>query len=89
MTADSSSTFGSINGRAMGAGGGGIGIITTSANPTGGSHSALLQKQMSFKTMVGANQSKSDEIEVIESENIDGASARYNKVSWDKCGKYC
>lgn len=57
------------------------GVITT-ANPTGGSHSALLQKQMSFKTSVGANHlSKADEIEVIESGHNDGSSARYNKVN--------
>lgn len=57
------------------------GVITT-ANPTGGSHSALLQKQMSFKTSVGANQlSKTDDIEVIESGNVDGTSTRYDKVS--------
>ncbi|TMW44912.1 hypothetical protein DOY81_010008 [Sarcophaga bullata] len=57
-----------------------VGVITT-ANPTGGSHSALLQKQMSFKTSVGANQlSKADEIEVIESGHNDGSSTHYNKV---------
>lgn len=58
----------------------GRGVITT-ANPTGGSHSALLQKQMSFKTSVGANQlSKADEIEVIESGHNDGSSTHYSKV---------
>uniref|UniRef100_A0A1A9VM03 Peptidase M13 N-terminal domain-containing protein n=1 Tax=Glossina austeni TaxID=7395 RepID=A0A1A9VM03_GLOAU len=64
------------------------GVITT-ANPTGGSHSALLQKQMSFKTSVGANQlSKTDDIEVIESGNVDGTSTRYDKnatLGWVCC----
>lgn len=56
------------------------GIITT-ANPNGGSHAALLQKQMSFKTSVGANQLlKTDDIEVIESVQIDASTGRYNKV---------
>ncbi|XP_046803762.1 uncharacterized protein LOC111687492 [Lucilia cuprina] len=64
------------------------GVITT-ANPSGGSHSALLQKQMSFKTSVGANQlSKADEIEVIENGHNDTSSARYNKnttLGWICC----
>ncbi|KAM7359547.1 neprilysin-like 16 isoform 1-T7 [Cochliomyia hominivorax] len=67
---------------------GSTGVITT-ANPSGGSHSALLQKQMSFKTSVGANHlTKADEIEVIESGHNDSSSARYNKntaLGWICC----
>lgn len=61
------------------------------ANPTGGCNTALLQKQMSFKSSVGAAggpMSKADEIEVIESGNADGAQARYRKhaiLRWICC----
>ncbi|XP_059219936.1 endothelin-converting enzyme 2 isoform X2 [Stomoxys calcitrans] len=49
--------------------------VMTATNPSGSSHSTLLQKQMSFKTSVGANQLfKNDDVDMIESGHTDAAS---------------
>ncbi|XP_055847848.1 endothelin-converting enzyme 2 isoform X2 [Episyrphus balteatus] len=78
------------NGRSAGGITGGTTSSTGVPNPTGGCNTALLQKQMSFKSSVGAagQISKADEIEVIESGNADGAHARYRKnatLGWICC----
>ncbi|EDW33859.1 GL21940 [Drosophila persimilis] len=89
MTADSSArnvfrkngvaSLGSTHGR---------NLITT-ANPSGGSSASLLQKQLSFKTPVGSKQiGKSDEIEIVDSSNIENFNAGYNKnsiIGWICC----
>ncbi|SPP83237.1 uncharacterized protein LOC117585670 isoform X1 [Drosophila guanche] len=89
MTADSSArnvfrkngvaSLGSTHGR---------NLITT-ANPSGGSSASLLQKQLSFKTPVGSKQvCKSDEIEIVDSSNIENFNAGYNKnsiIGWICC----
>lgn len=57
--------------------------VMTATNPSGSSHSTLLQKQMSFKTSVGANQLfKNDDVDMIESGHTDAASMsmRYKSV---------
>ncbi|XP_075147208.1 neprilysin-like 16 isoform X3 [Haematobia irritans] len=48
------------------------------ANPTGGSHSALLQKQMSFKSSVGA---KPEDMDNAENSNAEIPSVRYTTNS--------
>uniref|UniRef100_A0A1I8P3L4 Uncharacterized protein n=1 Tax=Stomoxys calcitrans TaxID=35570 RepID=A0A1I8P3L4_STOCA len=65
--------------------------VMTATNPSGSSHSTLLQKQMSFKTSVGANQLfKNDDVDMIESGHTDAASMsmRYKSpsgISWICC----
>ncbi|KAH8251704.1 hypothetical protein KR038_004959 [Drosophila bunnanda] len=90
MTADSSArnVFRKNGVAGLGNNGHGRNLITT-ANPSGGSSASLLQKQLSFKTPVGSKQmGKSDEIEMIDSSNIENFNTRYNKnsiIGWICC----
>ncbi|XP_032305434.1 uncharacterized protein LOC6499889 isoform X2 [Drosophila ananassae] len=90
MTADSSArnVFRKNGVAGLGNNGHGRSLITT-ANPSGGSSASLLQKQLSFKTPVGSKQmGKSDEIEMIDSSNIENFNNRYNKnsiIGWICC----
>uniref|UniRef100_B3P6R9 GG12288 n=1 Tax=Drosophila erecta TaxID=7220 RepID=B3P6R9_DROER len=90
MTADSSArnVFRKNGVAGLGNNGHGRNLITT-ANPSGGSSASLLQKQLSFKTPVGSKQmGKSDEIEMIDSANIENFNTRYNKnsiIGWICC----
>ncbi|XP_017845299.1 endothelin-converting enzyme 1 [Drosophila busckii] len=63
--------------------------VITSANPSGGSSAALLQKQLSFKTPIGSSQFvKPDEIEMIDCSNSENLAGRYNKnniIGWICC----
>lgn len=89
MTADSSArnVFRKNGVAGLGNNGHGRNLITT-ANPSGGSSASLLQKQLSFKTPVGSKQmGKSDEIEMIDSSNIENFNTRYNKVSREEIEK--
>ncbi|KAH8382796.1 hypothetical protein KR009_005305 [Drosophila setifemur] len=90
MTADSSArnVFRKNGVAGLGNNGHGRNLITT-ANPSGGSSASLLQKQLSFKTPVGSKpMGKSDEIEMIDSANIESFNTRYNKnsiIGWICC----
>ncbi|KAI8045785.1 hypothetical protein M5D96_001974 [Drosophila gunungcola] len=90
MTADSSArnVFRKNGVAGLSNNGHGRNLITT-ANPSGGSSASLLHKQLSFKTPVGSKQmGKSDEIEMIDSSNIENFNTRYNKnsiIGWICC----